>query len=265
MKMLLDAAEEKAALLESQQKKLGEIMKKSDDLTKGKSNEEVCEAYDMVTMLFSDIVTFTVICSHLKPLQVVQLLNNMYTLFDFLCDQNAVYKVETIGDAYLIVAGCPVKAANHAIKICDMAFDMMDGISMLKDPSNGDDIQMRIGCHSGSVIGGVVGLKMPRYCLFGVNVGLTEKFEANSKPMRIHISETCQGLLSAQYKVEERNDEGLKMKVGGFRSFFLNSKENRKPLPPAVIKALMPTEKEAPKAPKKEAKKAAPAAAAKPE
>ena len=104
-----------------------------------------------------------------------------------------------------------------------------------------------------------------RYCLFGVNVGLTEKFEANSKPMRIHISETCQGLLSAQYKVEERNDEGLKMKVGGFRSFFLNSKENRKPLPPAVIKALMPTEKEAPKAPKKEAKKDAPAAAAKPE
>ena len=130
MKMLLDAAEKKAALLESQQKKLGEIMKKSDDLisqmlpkkvaddlAKGKSNEEVCEAYEMVTMLFSDIVTFTVICSHLKPLQVVQLLNNMYTLFDFLCDQNAVYKVETIGDAYLIVAGCPNKAANHAIKV----------------------------------------------------------------------------------------------------------------------------------------------------
>merc|ERR1719228_2301950 len=257
MKMLLDAAEKKAAQLESQQKKLGEIMKKSDDLisqmlpkkvaddlAKGKSNEEVCEAYEMVTMLFSDIVTFTVICSHLKPLQVVQLLNNMYTLFDFLCDQNAVYKVETIGDAYLIVAGCPVKAANHAIKICDMAFDMMDGISMLKDPSNGEPIHMRIGCHSGPVVAGVVGLKMPRFCLFGINVGLTEKFESNSKPDQIHISETCQGLLSGQYKVEERNDEGLKMKVGNYKSFFLNSKDNRRPLQEAVIKALLPTEKE---------------------
>merc|ERR1719150_1565456 len=260
MKMLLDAAEKKAAKLEFQQKKLGEIMKKSDDLisqmlpkkvaddlAKGKSNEEVCEAYEMVTMLFSDIVTFTVICSHLKPLQVVQLLNNMYTLFDFLCDQNAVYKVETIGDAYLIVAGCPVKAANHALKICDMAFDMMDGITMLKVPGSGDDIHMRIGVHSGPVVAGVVGLKMPRYCLFGVNVGLTEKFESNSKPDKIHISEATIEHLSSQYKLEERNEEGLKMRLNNLKSFFLVSKDNRRPLQEAVIKALLPTDKEAPK------------------
>ena len=86
----------------------------------------------------------------------------MYTLFDFLCDQNAVYKVETIGDAYLIVAGCPSKAANHALKICDMAFDMMEGIEVMVDPGTGGGIEMRIGCHSGSVVSGVVGLKMPR-------------------------------------------------------------------------------------------------------
>merc|ERR1719369_1644726 len=257
MKMLLAGAEKKAEVLEAQTKKANEIKKKSDDLisqmlpkkvaddlAKGKTNAEICMAYEMVTMLFSDIVTFTVICSRLKPLQVVALLNNMYTLFDFLCDQNAVYKVETIGDAYLIVAGCPVKASNHALKICDMAFDMMDGITMLKDPGTGENILMRIGCHSGPVVAGVVGLKMPRYCLFGINVGLTEKFESNSKPMKIHISETCQGLLSSQYKVEERNDEGLKMKVGGYRSFFLNSKDNRRPLQEAVIKALLPTDKE---------------------
>jgi len=243
-------------------------MKKSDDLisqmlpksvaeelAKGKTNEEICKTYECVTMLFSDIVTFTVICSKLKPLQVVQLLNNMYTLFDFLCDQNAVYKVETIGDAYLIVAGCPNKAANHALKICDMAFDMMDGITILKVPGSGDDIHMRIGVHSGPVVAGVVGLKMPRYCLFGVNVGLTEKFEANSKPDKIHISETTIEHLSSQYKLEERHDEGLKMKVGGHKSFFLTMKENRKPLQEAVIKALLPTEKEAPKVGKPEKKK----------
>merc|ERR1712130_1020500 len=267
MKMLLSAAEKKADKLEEQQKKLNEVMKKSDDLisqmlptqiadelAKGKTNEEICKAYECVTMLFSDIVTFTVICSKLKPIQVVQLLNNMYTLSDFLCDQNAVYKVETIGDAYLIVAGCPVKAANHALKICDMAFDMMDGITMLKVPGSGDDIHMRIGVHSGPVVAGVVGLKMPRYCLFGINVGLTEKFESNSKPDKIHISETTIEHLSSQYKLEERNEECLKMRLNGYKSFFLNSKDNRKPLQEAVIKALLPTDKEAPKLGKKEKK-----------
>merc|ERR550532_2532129 len=267
MKMTLQTMEKKSAKLDEQQKKLSDVMKKSDDiiaqmlpksvaedLAKGKTNAEIQKSYECVTMLFSDVVTFTIICSKLKPTQVVQLLNNMYTLFDFLCDQNAVYKVETIGDAYLIVAGCPVKAANHAIKICDMAFDMMDGISMLKDPSNGEAIHMRIGCHSGPVVAGVVGLKMPRFCLFGINVGLTEKFESNSKPDQIYISEKTQELLSAQYKVEERTDEGLSMKVGGFRSFFLNGKENRRPLQPAIIKALLPSADEGPKIDEKKKK-----------
>ena len=113
--------------------------------------------------LFSDIVGFTVICSRIKPHEVVMFLNNLYTLFDFLVDQNQVYKVETIGDAYLIVSGCPTKATNHALKICDMAFDMMDGIQMLKDPGTGKEVLMRIGCHSGPVVAGIVGLKMPRY------------------------------------------------------------------------------------------------------
>merc|ERR1719245_1419777 len=271
MKMLLSAAEKKAAELEVQQKKLNEVMKKSDDLisqmlpkqiadelAKGKTNEEICKAYECVTMLFSDIVTFTVICSKLKPIQVVTLLNNMYTLFDFLCDQNAVYKVETIGDAYLIVAGCPVKAANHALKICDMAFNMMDGIKILKVPGSGDDIHMRIGVHSGPVVAGVVGLKMPRYCLFGLNVGLTEKFESNSQPMKIHVSEPCKQLLTAQYKCEQRDAPEVREKCGGHMSYFLVSKDGRQPLRPEVIKALLPTAAEMPSvgAPKAEEKKA---------
>eukprot|EP00095_Tigriopus_kingsejongensis_P003568 maker-scaffold140_size315649-snap-gene-0.10 protein:Tk03568 transcript:maker-scaffold140_size315649-snap-gene-0.10-mRNA-1 annotation:"soluble guanylate cyclase 88e" len=260
MRMALRTAEDKANTLNIQLKKLDEIQQKTDELLyqmipktiadrlrKGEDTMSTCELFPSVTMLFSDIVGFTTICSRLQPAQVVVFLNNLYTLFDFLVDQNAVYKVETIGDAYLIVSGCPVKSTNHALKICDMAFDMMDGIAIMKDPGTGSPVEMRIGCHTGSVVAGIVGVKMPRYCLFGLNVGLTEKFESNSQPMRIHISQPCKDLLPPQYKTEERDDPNVLTKVNGLKSYFLNTKDGRKHLKADVLKALLPTDAELPK------------------
>ena len=106
-----------------------------------------------------------------------------------------------------------------------------------------------------------------RYCLFGLNVGLTEKFESNSQPMKIHVSEPCKQLLPAQYHCEQRDDAQVKENCGGHMSHFLVSKENRVPLKPEMIKALLPTASEMPSVggkkeekkpddPKKEEKKA---------
>ena len=106
-----------------------------------------------------------------------------------------------------------------------------------------------------------------RYCLFGLNVGLTEKFESNSQPMKIHVSEPCKQLLPAQYHCEQRDDAQVKENCGGHMSHFLVSKENRVPLKPEMIKALLPTasempsvgetkEEKKPDGPKKEEKKA---------
>ena len=86
-----------------------------------------------------------------------------------------------------------------------------------------------------------------RYCLFGLNVGLTEKFESNSQPMKIHVSEACKNHLPAQYKFEQREDEEVKAKVGGLNSYFLTSKDGRQPMKEATIKALLPTSLEKPK------------------
>uniref|UniRef100_A0A8C4RCU9 Guanylate cyclase domain-containing protein n=1 Tax=Erpetoichthys calabaricus TaxID=27687 RepID=A0A8C4RCU9_ERPCA len=79
----------------------------------------------------------------------------------------------------MVVAGVPNKTTFHAHHICDMALDMLSSIDHLKDPSTGDNIQIRVGIHSGMVVAGVVGLKMPRYCLFGDTVNTASRMESN--------------------------------------------------------------------------------------
>eukprot|EP01137_Pigoraptor_chileana_P024027 Opistho-2@91324 len=142
----------------------------ADDLKIGK--KIVAETFDCVTIFFSDIVGFTDIASHSTPLQVVDLLNDLYTSFDSVIDQHDVYKVETIGDAYMVVSGLPQRNANrHAGEIATMALDLLSATTEFRIRHMPDKtLQLRVGMHSGPAVAGVVGLKMPRYCLFGDTV-----------------------------------------------------------------------------------------------
>ncbi|XP_014437890.1 guanylate cyclase soluble subunit alpha-1 isoform X1 [Tupaia chinensis] len=145
--------------------------------------------FQHVTMLFSDIVGFTAICAQCSPLQVITMLNALYTRFDQQCGVLDVYKVETIGDAYCVAGGLHKESETHAIQIALMALRMMELSGEVVSP-HGEPIKMRIGLHSGSVFAGVVGVKMPRYCLFGNNVTLANKFESCSVPRKINVSPT---------------------------------------------------------------------------
>ncbi|XP_055452655.1 guanylate cyclase soluble subunit alpha-1 [Psammomys obesus] len=150
--------------------------------------------FSNVTMLFSDIVGFTAICSQCSPLQVITMLNALYTRFDRQCGELDVYKVETIGDAYCVAGGLHRESDTHAVQIALMALKMMELSNEVMSP-HGEPIKMRIGLHSGSVFAGVVGVKMPRYCLFGNNVTLANKFESCSVPRKINVSPTTYRLL----------------------------------------------------------------------
>ncbi|GMR60628.1 hypothetical protein PMAYCL1PPCAC_30823, partial [Pristionchus mayeri] len=161
----------------------------ADSLRKGESAVACCESFSEVSILFTDIVGFTNICSKLNALEVVHLLNSMYTAFDEIIDVHGVYKVETIGDAYMVVSGAPVRTRNHAEYALDCAMSFVNAVKTLEVETLKDPINIRAGVHSGPVIAGVVGLKMPRYCLFGDTVAIANAMESNSKPMKIHCSE----------------------------------------------------------------------------
>uniref|UniRef100_A0A3B3V0U3 Guanylate cyclase n=1 Tax=Poecilia latipinna TaxID=48699 RepID=A0A3B3V0U3_9TELE len=175
------------------------------------------ELYDEVTIYFSDIVGFTTLCQYSTPMEVVDMLNDIYKGFDSILDHHDVYKVETIGDAYMVASGLPRRNGNrHAVDICRMALDILSfmGTFQLRHLP-GIPVWIRIGVHSGPCAAGVVGIKMPRYCLFGDTVNTASRMESSGQPLRIHVSEPTIHILQrtdCKFQYEIRGETYLKGK-----------------------------------------------------
>uniref|UniRef100_A0A672KQL3 Guanylate cyclase n=1 Tax=Sinocyclocheilus grahami TaxID=75366 RepID=A0A672KQL3_SINGR len=174
------------------------------------------EAFDSVTIYFSDIVGFTSMSAESTPLQVVTLLNDLYTCFDAIIDNFDVYKVETIGDAYMVVSGLPVRNGKlHAREIASMSLALLEQVKTFKIRHRpNDQLRLRIGIHTGPVCAGVVGLKMPRYCLFGDTVNTASRMESTGEALRIHVSTATKEVLDefGYFDLQLRGDVEMKGK-----------------------------------------------------
>ena len=169
------------------------------------------ESFDMVTIFSSDIKGFTQIATTASPMGIVILLNQLYILFDNILLKYDVYKVATIGDAYIVVSGLPERNGDrHAGEVASMALEMMDSIKDFEIPHlPGSNLKMRVGLHSGSCVAAITGLKMPRYLLFGETVNTGARIEAAGEPMRVHMSDTTTLLLEDddRFVVEPRAEK----------------------------------------------------------
>ena len=158
-------------------------------LLKGESVEAI--AYEELTLLFSDIVGFTPMCQQCTPHQVSQILNDLYSRFDTLCELPAfdgkVYKMETIGDAYMLVCNLEQPCGDHADVCLAFAKAMHEQAAQVMGP--GDvPLRLRVGVHTGPAVGGIVGRQRPRFCLFGQTVNTASRMESHGLPGMIQIS-----------------------------------------------------------------------------
>lgn len=147
-----------------------------------------------VSVMFADIVGFTPLASKLSAREVVDLLNNIFSEFDDICGKKGIEKIKTIGDAYMAVAGLPVTRSDHAQVLVDVGFEFLEVIKKYQ-MANDNQLEMRIGIHSGDAVSGVIGKSKFSFDIWGDSVNLASRLESIGLPGTIHVSEETLGLL----------------------------------------------------------------------
>jgi PAS domain S-box-containing protein len=188
-----------------------------------KNETTIAEYFPEVTVLFADIVGFTHLATIMPPIDLVELLNKIFSRFDLLCEQHGLEKIKTIGDAYMVVGGLPDPRADHAEAIAQMALDMQTEIARF-NANNKKYFSIRVGIHSGPVVAGVIGIKKFIYDLWGDTVNIASRMESHGLSWRIQVSETTYKLLERKYLFQERGIIDVKGK-GGMRTYLLIGKK----------------------------------------
>jgi guanylate cyclase len=138
------------------------------------------------SILFADVVNFTPMAATMTPLELVELLNEVFHCFDGLVDRYGVEKIKTIGDCYMVAAGVPGERADHAAALADLSLDMKEAIE--SRTFGGRRLEFRIGINSGPVVAGVIGRKKFIYDLWGEAVNLASRMESHGQAGAIQIT-----------------------------------------------------------------------------
>jgi class 3 adenylate cyclase len=177
--------------------------RKSGNASSSKPNAVL---FPETTVMFADMAGFTSWSSTRGPVEVFELLEAVYRAFDAIAARRRVFKVETIGDCYVAVAGLPNPQPDHALIMVKFAEDCIVKIRQVTAklaPSLGEDtmnLMIRIGLHSGPVTGGVLRGEKARFQLFGDTMNTASRMETNGLVGKIHVSEDTAQVLIARGK-----------------------------------------------------------------
>eukprot|EP00522_Entomoneis_paludosa_P013724 CAMPEP_0172441438 /NCGR_PEP_ID=MMETSP1065-20121228/1982_1 /TAXON_ID=265537 /ORGANISM="Amphiprora paludosa, Strain CCMP125" /LENGTH=1154 /DNA_ID=CAMNT_0013190803 /DNA_START=176 /DNA_END=3640 /DNA_ORIENTATION=+ len=197
-----------------------------------KRSKPIADLFPEATIIFADIVGFTAWSSTREPSQVFQLLETIYHVFDEIANRRRVFKVETVGDCYVAVAGLPEPRKDHAIVMARFARDcLMQFTSTVKamvvelGPDT-EELGVRIGLHSGPVTAGVLRGERARFQLFGDTVNTTARMESTGIPNKIHVSQETADLLAAAGKsqwLRTRKEKVVAKGKGELQTYWLDS------------------------------------------
>ena len=173
-------------------------------------NRTIADHHDQVSILFADIVNFTPMSALMTPVELVELLNDVFSFFDMLVEKYRLEKIKTIGDCYMVAAGIPQSRSDHAHILTQMAIEVRD--HFVQHQFQGRHLAFRIGINSGPVVAGVIGRMKFAYDLWGDAVNTASRMESHGVGEQIQITRATYELIKNDFVCEPRGMVNVKGK-----------------------------------------------------
>jgi len=249
--------DEKTKDLRKEKEKTEELYQKTEQLLLNVLPEQIAgrlkqgetpiaDHFEEASVIFIDIADFTKLSARSKPQDMVNMLNDIFSIFDKIAAKYGLEKIKTIGDCYMAAAGIPTPRKDHAEAVAKMAIESMEemkgyrvqgivsgvqgigsGVSETQNPiPDTQEIQFRIGLDCGPIVAGVIGEQKFIYDLWGDMVNTASRMETHGVIGKIQCTERFKNKLSESYHLEERGEIEIKGK-GKMKTFFLMNKENK--------------------------------------
>ncbi len=151
--------------------------------------EVVADSFSDVSVVFVDIVGFSKLARRLSPGHLVKLLNAIFGFADECAAKHGVEKVKTVGDAYLAVSGGTASVGTDASAAVAFAQSLIERVSEYAKVSK-LDVAVRVGIHSGPVVGGVIGEHRMAYDYWGDTMNIASRIEGAAHANGIAVSES---------------------------------------------------------------------------
>ncbi|MDK1080203.1 MAG: adenylate/guanylate cyclase domain-containing protein [Anaerolineae bacterium] len=196
-------------------KEIASILKKNEGT--------IADRHESASVLFADIAGSTPLFSNLDPGEVVNWLNEIFSMFDNLVDKYGLEKIKTIGDNYMVASGVPTPRPDHAQALAHFALDML---ACLKDipARNKKQIEFRVGINSGPLVAGVIGKRKFQYDLWGDTVNVASRMESHGEVGKVHISKASFELLKDDFDCLPRGSIPIHGK-GSMETWYLISQK----------------------------------------
>uniref|UniRef100_A0A0K0DYE0 adenylate cyclase n=1 Tax=Strongyloides stercoralis TaxID=6248 RepID=A0A0K0DYE0_STRER len=181
-----------------------------NNINKGKQHHKLfhdlhVQSHDNVSILFADIVNFTVLAKQLTAKDLVRTLNELYSKFDEDAQKLQCMRIKFLGDCYYCVSGMPVNRPNHADMCVLMGLEMIKTIKQVRD-ATGVDVNMRIGVHTGNIYCGIIGIIRWQFDVWSDDVTLANQMESSGRPGAVHITKKTKEMLIGDYRIMSAND-----------------------------------------------------------